>query len=157
MDCFTDAPGVLRRRRNANRHVRLPDRLLAHVRRWQRLGIAKNAVIEWNGKPVRSVKKGFAAAVRTAGIPGLIPHSLRHTAATWLMRQGVPISEAADFLGMTEQVLRQHYYHHHPDFQRLAADSLGSRLPGQFRDRNTGNKARQIPSRMTKNRLTFKG
>jgi hypothetical protein len=39
--------------------VRLPDRLLAHLRRWQRLGIAKQAVVEWNGKPVRSVRKAF--------------------------------------------------------------------------------------------------
>ena len=48
--------------------VRLPDRLLAHLRRWQRLGIAKHAVVEWNGKPVRSVRKGFAAAVKAAAI-----------------------------------------------------------------------------------------
>ena len=44
--------------------VRLPDRLLAHLRRWHRLGIATHAVVEWNGKPVRSVRKGFAAVVR---------------------------------------------------------------------------------------------
>jgi hypothetical protein len=45
--------------------VRLPDRLLAHLRRWQRLGIAEHAVVEWNGKPVRSVRKAFATAVKT--------------------------------------------------------------------------------------------
>ena len=48
--------------------VRLPDRLLAHLRRWERLGIAKQAVVEWNGKPVRSVRKAFAAAVQAAGL-----------------------------------------------------------------------------------------
>jgi hypothetical protein len=47
--------------------VRLPERLLAHLRRWERLGIANRAVVEWNGKPIRSVRKGFAAAVRAAG------------------------------------------------------------------------------------------
>jgi hypothetical protein len=30
---------------------------LAHLRRWERKGIAKNFVVEWNGKPVSSVKK----------------------------------------------------------------------------------------------------
>src|SRR6516225_7874115 len=43
--------------------VRLPDRLLAHLRRWERLGIGQKAVVEWNGKPIRSVCKAFAAAV----------------------------------------------------------------------------------------------
>jgi hypothetical protein len=64
--------------------VRLPDRLLAHLRRWHRLGIAKHAVVEWNGKPVRSVRKAFDAAVKAAGLNGLgiTPHILRHTSAT---------------------------------------------------------------------------
>ena len=31
--------------------VRLPNRLLAHLRRWHQLGIASHAVVEWNGKP----------------------------------------------------------------------------------------------------------
>jgi len=119
---------------------RLPDRLLAHLRRWQRLGIARDAVVEWNGKPVKKVRRGFAAAVKTAGLDaGLIPHALRHSAATWLMRKGVPLSEAADYLGMTEQVLREVYYHHHPDFQRFAADRLAS-SPGMNRERITVNK-----------------
>lgn len=39
-------------------------------------------VIEWQGQPVRSVKKGFAAACERAGIQGATPHTLRHTAAT---------------------------------------------------------------------------
>jgi len=33
---------------------------LWHLRRWRRLGIGTHAVIEWNGKPIRSVKKSFA-------------------------------------------------------------------------------------------------
>ena len=66
--------------------VKLPPRLLAHLRRWAARGIAKKAVIEWNGKPVKSVRKGFAAAVQAAGLGGdVTPHILRHTCATWLM------------------------------------------------------------------------
>ena len=80
--------------------VKLPPRLLAHMRRWARHGLARKAVVEWNGKPVESVRKGFAAAVRAAGLgPDVTPHILRHTCATWLMQKGVNLWDAAGFLG----------------------------------------------------------
>ena len=120
--------------------VRLPDRLLAHLRRWQRLGIAKHAVVEWAGKPVCSVRKGFAAAVKAAGIDKHVtPHILRHTTATWAMTNGTDMWQAAGFLGMTVETLQRVYGHHHPDFQKDAADSI-TRTPGQKRDRNPVNK-----------------
>ena len=132
--------------------VRLPDRLLAHLRRWQRLGIAKHAVVEWNGKPVRSVRKGFAAAVKAAAIQKRVtPHTLRHTSATWAMQNGADLWETAGFLGMTVEMLESRYGHHHPDFQRQAADAITNRAPGQNRDRNTVNKTRQTQMSVTKN------
>jgi integrase len=134
--------------------VRLPDRLLAHLRRWQRLGIASHAVVEWNGKPVRSVRKGFAAAVTAAGLPTtgadrITPHVLRHTAATWAMQNGADLWQAAGFLGMTVEMLQDRYGHHHPDFQREAADAVAS-SPGQKRDRNPVNKTRRTRVNVTK-------
>jgi integrase len=111
--------------------VPLPDRLLAHLRRWARLGIAKSHFVEWNGKPVASVKTGFASAVRIAGLDvatgNVTPHTLRHTAATWLMQRGAPMWEAAGFLGMSEKTLRDTYGHHHPAHLRGAADAIASR------------------------------
>ncbi|WP_363331167.1 hypothetical protein [Bradyrhizobium sp.] len=55
------------------------------------------------------------------------PHTLRHTAATWLMQRAAPIWEAAGFLGMSEKTLRDTYGHHHPDHLRGAAEAMGSR------------------------------
>jgi len=111
--------------------VPLPDRLLTHLRRWSRLGIAKSHFVEWNGKPVSSVKTGFASAVRIAKldvtIGNVTPHTLRHTAATWLMQRAVPMWEAAGFLGMSEKTLRETYGHHHPDYLRGAANAFGTR------------------------------
>jgi hypothetical protein len=104
---------------------------LAHLRRGSRLGIAKTHFVEWNGKPVASVKTGFASAVRIAGLDvatgNVTPHTLRHTAATWLMQRGAPMWQAAGFLGMSEKTLRDTYGHHHPDFLREAANAIGSR------------------------------
>jgi integrase len=117
--------------------VRLPDRLLAHLRRWRRLGIAKHAVVEWNGKPVASVRKSFEKAIAVAGIERHItPHVLRHTAATWAMQSGCDRWAAAGWLGMSPEVLERVYGHHHPDFQREVAEKVA----GQFRDRYTVNK-----------------
>jgi integrase len=111
--------------------VPMPRRLLAHLRRWSRLGIAKSHFVVWNGRPVASVKTGFASAVRLAKLDvtvgNVIPHTLRHTAATWLMQAGAPMWEAAGFLGMSEKTLRETYGHHHPDYLRVAANAIGTR------------------------------
>jgi len=113
--------------------VPIPPRLLPHMRRWTRLGIAKSHFVEWNGRPIASVKTGFASGVRLAGldvtIGNITPHTLRHTAATWLMQRGAPMWQAAGFLGMSEKTLRDTYGHHHPEHLRGAADAIGSR-PG---------------------------
>jgi integrase len=94
------------------------------MRRWR----LKTHFIEWNGKPVASVKVGFASAVRLAGLEGRVhPHTLRHTSATWMMQNGEDIGEVAGFLGMSPQMLIDVYGHHHPDFQEAAAESFSVR------------------------------
>jgi integrase len=105
----------------------IPPPLLAHMRRWVRRGIAKDYFVEWNGKPVKSVKTGFKRAVKLAGIPHATPHSLRHTAATWMMQNGAPLWEAAGFLGMSEKTLRETYGHHHPDFMQGAVAAISGK------------------------------
>jgi integrase len=137
-------------RRQTNKRqppVKLPPRLLAHMRRWQRLGLARRSVVEWNGKPIESVRKGFAAAVLAAALGREVtPHILRHTCATWLMQNGVNLWHAAGFLGMTVQQLEQGYGHHHPDYQEQAVAALG----GQNGGRNPVNKTRQTSMNVTK-------
>jgi integrase len=136
--------------------VRLPDRLLAHIRRWSNTPvevktkargkskttgqmIAHDYVVEWQGKSVQSIRKAFRSPVKIAGLgefdvagnfsTDITPHILRHTAATWLMQNGTHLSLAADYLGMSEAVLRDVYYHHHPDFQAEAAERITAKAP----------------------------
>jgi integrase len=107
----------------------IPPRLLAHMRRWKERKLIANCFVEFNGKPVTSVKRGFRTAVGLAKLPGKVtPHTLRHTAATWLMQRGVPIWEAAGFLGMSPEVLQDTYGHHHPDFLKGAATAIGQKI-----------------------------
>ena len=87
--------------------IRIPLRLLAHMRRWHANGARH--VIEHDGQPVASIKKSFAANVaaaeeeRIAGggegasLLDVTPHSLRHTAVTWAMQNGVNSYDAAGF------------------------------------------------------------
>jgi hypothetical protein len=49
--------------------VPLPTWLLAHLKRWARLGIASSHFVEWNGKPVLSVKRAFR-------LPYALPRSI---------------------------------------------------------------------------------
>ena len=106
----------------------IPPRLLAHMRRWKSQKLIATCFVEFNGKPVSPVKKGFRSAVRLARLPGKVtPHTLRHTAATWLMQRGVPIWEAAGFLGMSPEVLQETYGHHHPDYLQGAAAAIGQK------------------------------
>ena len=82
-------------------------------------------VIEWAGGPVSSVKTGFREASKRAGLEGVTPHVLRHTAATWMAQAGLPLWQIAGMLGNTEQMVQDTYGHHHPDYLKAAADALG--------------------------------
>ena len=108
----------------------IPPRLLAHMRRWVRRGVVTSHFVEWHGAPVKSVKTGFRHAVELAGLWGNVtPHTLRHTAATWLMQRGVPIWQAAGYLGMSAAILERTYGHHHPDYMRAAATAITAKQP----------------------------
>lgn len=108
--------------------VRLPNRLHAHLERWARIGVIDAFVVDWRGKPVASVKTGFARAVRLAQLPAATtPYTLRHTSITHMMQRGVPIWIVAGFAGTSEAMIRLHYGHHHPDHMREATDALDRR------------------------------
>lgn len=63
---FYRRPAGQRETKKRQPPVPLPDRLLAHLRRWKRMG--QRFAVEWNGQPVRSVDKAFANVVADAGL-----------------------------------------------------------------------------------------
>lgn len=67
-------------------------------------------VIEWAGSQVKSIKTGFAAAVKTAGLTHLSPHVLRHTAAVHLAEAGVPMSRISQYLGHSSTAVTERVY-----------------------------------------------
>jgi hypothetical protein len=123
--------------------VRLPDRLLAHLRRWKRLGICQDHPVEWRGGPVRDVDKAFRHSRIAAGLSDdVTPHVLKHTAVTWSIQAGTSAEEAASFFATTVETIQRHYWHHSPDYQRDTAKRIG-RGARQFADRLTGNEREQ--------------
>jgi len=107
--------------------IRIPDRLLAHMRRWKKLGISNTSVIEFAGRPVKSVKKAFARVALAAHLENVTPHVLRHTAVTWAMQSGADPYAAAGFFGMSLEILQRVYGHHHPDHQKGVGEALTRR------------------------------
>jgi integrase len=117
-----------RKRTNKRRGIiPIPPRLLPHLRRARRRGTDLGYVLHIDGERIGDIKKGFAAACQRAGIRGASPHSLRHTCATWLMQWGTDPWQASGFLSMSMETLERVYGHHHPDFQRTAAENIGRR------------------------------
>jgi len=107
--------------------VRLPRRLLAHLRRWQRLDAAqrRTVVVHYHGDMILKERRAWRTACVRAGLGAEVtPHIMRHTTATWLMQSGCDLWEAAGFLGMTVETLQSTYGHHHPDYQKEAANAL---------------------------------
>jgi hypothetical protein len=76
-------------------------------------------------------------------MPDVTPHTLRHTAATWLMQGGADIWQSAKFLGMTVEQLERTYGHHHPDHLRDARDTLDRRPGRRYAPTQRGHKGVQ--------------
>ena len=118
------APGTPENKQKRTPPVRLGSRILAHLRRWKRMDGNRCAyVYHCDGQHTDTPRTCWKTAVKRAGLgPGVTPHVLRHTRATWLMQNGVDIWEAAGHLGMNPSILQTVYAKHHPDFQRRAAE-----------------------------------
>jgi integrase len=106
---------------------RIPDRLLPHLKRVRRHPHEVGAVITWRGRGLADVQTSFDAAARRVFLEDVSPHTLRHTAASWLMQAGHDPWKVAEFLSMSLTTLLKVYGHHHPEEQSEIARSHGRR------------------------------
>jgi integrase len=83
-------------------------------------------VIEWGGRPVKSLKRGVHTAARLAGIKKQVtPHVLRHSAAVHMAESGIPMEEIAQFLGHDDvNTTRTIYARFSPGYLKEAARAL---------------------------------
>lgn len=104
--------------------VPMTDRARRVLRVAKRYAVSDH-VIEYAGRPVGSIKRGFASAVQRAGLSDVTPHVLRHTAAVWMAEDGVPMPEIAQYLGHSDDRITQRVYaRYSPGYLKKAARSL---------------------------------
>jgi integrase len=94
--------------------------------RWRPLSVAH--VVEFEGQPIDRLRRAWTTARKAAGLgEEVTPHILRHTFATWAVRDGVPFSKVAMALGTTEKVVEGVYGHHAPEHLRSVVESVSGR------------------------------
>ncbi|WP_369822847.1 tyrosine-type recombinase/integrase [Rhodovulum sp. MB263] len=104
--------------------VPINDTLMAALQEARQAAVS-DYVVEWGGRRVGSIKTGFNAAVKRAGIAHCTPHDLRRSAGRFMAEAGVPIEEIAEYLGHTNpNITRSTYARFSPDYLRHAAGSL---------------------------------
>jgi integrase len=82
-------------------------------------------VIEWGGKPVKEIKHALANAARRCGLPWVTAHVFRHSAASWMAEDRIPMIEIAQFLGHADiRTTEKIYARLSPDYLRAAAKAL---------------------------------
>lgn len=92
-------------------------------------------VIEWAGRPVKSIKTGFRNAAKLAGFVDankkvtISPHTLRHTAAVWMASAGRPMERISQYLGHSNTSITERVYARFaPDHLREEAAVLDTAL-----------------------------
>jgi len=110
--------------------VRQLEERLAAGSRWRDSGFVFSTRI---GTPLEpsNVTKAFKALLGRAGVPQIRFHDLRHTAATFLLAQGVDVRTIMETLGHSQISLTLNTYSHVlPSLQRDAAQRMDAMLGG---------------------------
>jgi len=81
-------------------------------------------VIEWAGKPVKSVRKAYERAVALSGLVDAHRHDLRRSGASWAIQDGQSFDAVAALLGDSVEMTKKTYAVFSPSYLRGAVDSI---------------------------------
>lgn len=92
-------------------------------------GALSEHVIEWNGEPIKKIRKSFDNAAERAGLVDVTPHTLRHTCISWLDDGDIPMRRIAKYAGhKDERTTSRIYAKPRVDTLRPAAEVIDMRL-----------------------------
>ncbi len=83
-----------------------------------------NFVIEWNAKPLASIKRSFKMAAERAGVVWCTPHYLKHTAISWFAEEGFSIDEISDMTDTDSETVKRIYRKFNPDYLKPMAERM---------------------------------
>ncbi len=91
-------------------------------------------VVEYKDGPIKSIRTGYYAALRRAGLSGVHIHQIRHTVAVRMLAAGQPMEKVSQFLGhSTVQITAKTYARFAPDHMEDAAAVLNFGMVGPKR------------------------
>jgi integrase len=107
-------------------------------------------VIVYRGGPIGLIRKGFLDACRAANLKGVSPHTLKHTAITWLLRRGLTPWQVYGITNTSVATILRVYGHHVQDDLRLAVNAAVGKsaelVPNGQNKHPTGNGSKAIPA-----------
>ena len=116
--------GIIYRRAagEANSSKRRPPTVLVErdrqmCQRWKASDAEKGikAVIHYKGQPVKKLRRSWTAVVKAAKLgPEVTPHTLKHTAVTWMVMDGMPLLTISRITGTDVVTLERVYAHYMP-------------------------------------------
>jgi hypothetical protein len=130
--------------------IRIPDRLLAHMRRWKAAGA--RYVVEHRPGESGSTASAFFRLLRETLTPEEIAamdlnrHAMKHTYATWAMMAGESMEDVAGYLNTSAKIIETHYGHHHPNHQFKLTNAFTTGRAGRLQ---FGREAQKKPARQT--------
>lgn len=81
-----------------------------------------------HGERMTTLQKPFGAVCKKAGIEGLRPHDLRHSAASFATSAGVGLPVIGKVLGQSQAYTQQRYSHIHDSAERAAVETIAAQV-----------------------------
>lgn len=105
--------------RKPRSHIAIPESLLpvlqSEYANWQYGNQKCPNVIQYNGKPIKDIRRSFNTIAKRSGYPEINPHDLRRTAITHAVRRGDNTSDTiCDYFNISIETYRKHYAVHDP-------------------------------------------
>ncbi len=132
---------------STRRSVPMADRLLAELDSWSRRSLytTETSLVfahPQTGRPLDRTKvtRRFKEACVAAGVTEITFHELRHTFATQMAGQGVPLRKLQEWLGHADIKTTQIYTHYAPDEHEVAM--VNASFAGKLLGSNLGSNVR---------------
>lgn len=108
---------------------------------------AEGATCKWviahGDKPIANIRHSFIETAKRARLKDVTPHTLRHTAVSWMVQENVPMHIISGYVGMSIKLIQTVYGHLSPTHYQQAIEAL-SRPRGLVSGSVTKEKKRAI-------------